>query len=105
MNIIAHPAPEPRLGIFWFCGVGRKQSGLVSISRPGHGTSTIMDQRQLTLSHEEGWQHVQSLSAQWGALPFDHFPRGAWFGIARPVNGGCTSIKSYCAVLSSWRSC
>lgn len=82
MNIIAHPAPEPRLGVFWFCGVGRKQSRMVSISRPWRGISTILDYRQLPLSHEEGWRHVQSMCAQLSSLPFDHFPRGrlVWHG-------------------------
>src|SRR3977135_1314474 len=82
MDITAHSARGPRLGIFWFCGVGRKQSRLVSISRPWCGISTVMDQRQLPLSHEEGWLHVQSLCPQLSATPFDHFPRGrlVWHG-------------------------
>jgi hypothetical protein len=101
MAIEVHHAHGRRLEIFWFCGDCRKQSRLVSISCPWSGIPTIADRRQLPLGHEEGWLHVQALSPQLSAFPFDHFPRGASYGTALPINGIFTSIKSCCAALSS----
>jgi hypothetical protein len=73
MAIEVHHAHGRRLGIFWFCGDCRKQSRLVSISCPWSEIPTIADRRQLPLGHEEGWLHVQALSPQLSAFPFDTF--------------------------------
>jgi hypothetical protein len=75
MAIEVHHAHRRRLGIFWFCGDGRKQSRLVSIPAMER-YPTVADRRQLPLSHEEGWLHIQALCPQLSAIPFDYFPRG-----------------------------
>src|SRR4051794_18591386 len=83
MDIEAHPARGPRLGIFWFCGDGRKQSQLVGISCSWSTIPAVADRSaKVPLSHEEGWLHVQSLCPQLSAISFDHFSRGrlVWHG-------------------------
>jgi hypothetical protein len=65
-----------RLGIFWFCGEGRKRSSFIGISRLWSLVPTIADKRCLELGHEQGWTHAQALGRELAAFRFDHFPRG-----------------------------
>jgi hypothetical protein len=73
-----------RLGIFWFCGEGRKQSSLIGISRLWSVIPTVAEKRCLDLGHEQGWTHAQALSRELAGLRFDYFPRGQleWHGAA-----------------------
>src|ERR1700761_699108 len=65
-----------RLGIFWFCGQGRKRSSFIGISRLWSLVPTVADKRCLELGHEQGWTHVQTLGRELAAFRFDQFPRG-----------------------------
>ncbi len=76
MALETHHGSERRVGIFWFCGEGRKQSRFIGISRLWAVVPTVADRRCLELSHERGWTHVQALCRELGAFRFDHFPRG-----------------------------
>src|ERR1700688_104086 len=96
-----HHGSGRRLGIFWFWGVGRKQSRFNGISRLWPHVSTVEDKRFLEVSHEQGWTHVQTLSRELEAFRFDHFPRGRLEWDSAPDHGVSTWIRSYCAVRSS----
>jgi hypothetical protein len=71
-----HHRREGRLGIFWFCGEGRKPSALIGISRLWSLIPTVEEKRCLEIGHELGWTHAQALSGELAAFRFDHFPRG-----------------------------
>src|ERR1700690_4476327 len=73
---------DGRLGIFWFCGKGRKPSNLIGISRLWSLIPTVADKRCLEIGHEQGWAHAQALSPELAPFRFDHFPRGRleWHG-------------------------
>jgi hypothetical protein len=72
----AHDGCGRRIGIFWFCGEGRKQSSFLGISRLWSLVSTVADKRCPELGHEQGWTYAQALSRELAAFLFDHFPRG-----------------------------
>lgn len=76
MALELHDGHGRRLGIFWFCGEGRKQSRFIGISRSWAMVPTVADKKCLELSHERGWTYVQRLSWELEAFRFDHFPRG-----------------------------
>jgi hypothetical protein len=76
MTLKTHHGCGRRLGIFWFCGEGRKQSSFIGISRLWVLVPTVADKRRLELGHELGWTHAQALRRELAAFRFDHFPRG-----------------------------
>jgi hypothetical protein len=65
-----------RVGIFWFCGEGRKRSTFIGISRAWAGTAVTAGARKLDIGHQDGWAHAQRLSPALASFEFDHFPRG-----------------------------
>lgn len=65
-----------RLGIFWFCGEGRKRSTLIGISSAWAGAAVIAGARRLDISYEVGWAQAQRLSPALALFEFYHFPRG-----------------------------
>src|SRR5258708_35413480 len=71
-----HRSDGRRLGIFWFCGVGRKPAVFVGISRAWASIRVIGRTSKLDVNHENGRTHVQRLNPTLALFEFDHFPRG-----------------------------
>lgn len=76
MTLHSRYEPTRRVGVFWFCGEGRKRSTFVGVSRAWAGTAVIAGARRLDISHEDGWAHARRLSPALASFEFDHFPRG-----------------------------